>query len=100
MNQDQFMSIVRALLSLGAGWLVGHGYQSSGDAELISGAVLAIAPVAWGLLAHTDAAKVEIAKTIPDDAKIAMVESMPDVSQIVTSQAKADANPSPKVVAQ
>ena len=110
MNQDQFMGVVRALIALGSGYLVGHGYQSQGDAELLTGVVLAIAPLVWTMIAHRDAglvasvmalpdeSKVVVAASIPDAAKISLAAAVPDVAQIVTTPAKADADPSPKVV--
>ena len=99
-NQEQLNRMLRAMIALVGGWLVSHGYQSADDAALWSGLVFAVAPMIWTYIANSDAAKIETAKTIPDNAKIAMVASMSDVSRIITSAEKADAIPSDKVVAE
>ena len=85
-NEDQVMSLVRSLVAIGSGWLVGHGYQTESDAALYGGVVMSFAPIVWGMYAKRDA------------GLIASAASVPDVEQIVTTQKKADASPSDKVV--
>ena len=80
MNSDQLMSLLRTVLQIAGTALVAHGTLGITGAmwEQISGAVVMIAPVIWGIYAHTDA------------AKIASVASMPDVAQITVKSTAID----------
>lgn len=104
MNLDQILSIVRWALSVGGplgALLLSHGVSAS-DLTLLQGSIIAIIGAAppvisfvWGLVAHTDSAKLASVaampsadKTaafagIPDSAKIAAVSALPDVEKIV-----------------
>lgn len=95
MNQDQLLSILRAVLQIIGTSIVAHGTLGINGAmwEQITGAVIMLAPVLWGVAIHTDS------------AKIAAVTAMPDVKQIVVKAgavdgaAQAAADPAqPKVV--
>lgn len=59
-NSDQLLSLLRTVLQILGTALVSHGVLGINGAmwENISGAILMIAPVIWGMFAHTDAAKV------------------------------------------
>jgi hypothetical protein len=77
-NQDQFMSWLRTTLS-GIGFLVvQRGWATDATVTMVIGAVLSIAPFAWGYFAHTDS------------AKLAAVEAMPDVKEIVAKSTATD----------
>ena len=80
MNSDQLLSLLRTLLQIAGTALVSHGTLGITGAmwEQISGAVIMIAPMIWGMYAHTDA------------AKIASVAAMPDVEKIVVQPAAGD----------
>ena len=73
MNQDQILSIARAVLQVVGTGLVSKGLIGTADWSTIMGAVLMVVPVIWGMMAHTDA------------AKVAAVEAMPSVKQIVVN---------------
>ena len=79
-NTEQLMSLLRAVLQIMGTALVAHGTLGINAAlwEQISGGVLMLAPVIWGMFAHTDA------------AKIASVAAMPDVEKIVVQPLASD----------
>src|SRR5438105_76188 len=54
MNTDQFLSLIRTLLKIGAGSLVAHGYASSSTAELLIAAALAVVSVLWSHVTHQE----------------------------------------------
>jgi hypothetical protein len=95
MNSDQFLSLVRTILQIAGTVVVSHGVLGIDGAswEIISGAIIVVAPTIWGIMTRTDA------------AKIASVAAMPDVTKIIVKAtatdgvANAAADPSqPKVV--
>jgi len=45
---EALLSVLRAVLNLGAGYLVGKGYLSADLATALVGAVLIAAPMVWG----------------------------------------------------
>ena len=79
-NSDQLLSLLRTLLQIAGTAIVAHGTLGINGAmwEQISGGVLMLAPVIWGMFAHTDA------------AKIASVAAMPDVEKIVVQPLASD----------
>lgn len=86
-NQDQVLSALRWLLTVAGGYAAQRGYLDNEQVLSITGAVLALATVAWGLFAHSK------------QQKLASVAAMPNVATIVTTDQKtADAAPSEKVV--
>lgn len=76
-NSDQFMMLIRWALSIAAGFAVGHGVSDS-TWQLISGIVIAVAPLLWGYFVHTDS------------AKLAAVEALPDVKSIIVKPSATD----------
>ena len=80
MNQDQLLSLLRAVLQIFGTSIVAHGILGINGAmwEQITGAVIILAPVLWGIAIHTDS------------AKIAAVTAMPDVKQIVVKAGAVD----------
>ena len=89
MTKDQVLSMTRAVLNIVGTMLMSYGYIRGLDAEswsAISGAVLTLVGVAWGLYAHTKTS------TITAAAKL------PEVAQIVATPAFASKIPDPKVV--
>lgn len=52
MNQtlvESLLSVLRALLSTGAGYLVGKGYLNADIASSLVGLMMVCAPMAWGV---------------------------------------------------
>lgn len=80
MNQDQLLSLLRAVLQIIGTAVVAHGTLGINGAmwEQIAGAVVMIAPALWGVAVHTDA------------AKIASVTAMPDVTAVVVKAGAVD----------
>ncbi len=64
MNQEQLLGAIRSILSVLGGWAVGHGYISGDQLTMFTGAVMAIAPLIWSFLAHTDKAMVASAQSV------------------------------------
>ena len=59
MNQDQFMSIVRTFITaIGSVIAVYAGTQTQALWGVISGALIAVAPIAWSMYVHSDEGKV------------------------------------------
>lgn len=79
-NLDQVLSLVRAVLSILGTMIVAHGTFgiNAGVWEQITGVVLMVAPMVWGMYAHTDS------------AKLASVEAMPEVTKIVVKTTATD----------
>lgn len=80
MNNAQVMSVLRMLLQIAGTAIVAHGTLGINGAmwEQISGAVVMIAPVIWGLFAHTDTAALKTVEAMPDVAKIIPVPGAGD----------------------
>jgi hypothetical protein len=77
-NTDQILSLIRAILQIVGTSLMAKGVVTTADWTTYSGAILMAAPIIWGLLAHTDG------------AKIAAVAAMPDVEKIVVQPKAGD----------
>ena len=60
-NQDQVLSVLRSLLTVGGTWLVSHGVMTDTDWTTVAGAILAVAPIAWGWYAHSKKGKLAAA---------------------------------------
>jgi len=56
MTQDQFLSLLRAVLLIAGTFLITtathKGWISGGDWETLTGAVLTIVPLVWSMFAH------------------------------------------------
>lgn len=50
MTQAELLSVVRTLLGVLGTWLATSGYVSSSDWQTITGAVLVIIPLVWGVI--------------------------------------------------
>ena len=113
---DQWMSIVRWVLTLVGGILVGRGLMEAPAVAKLSDAIISAIPVisafvagitplvslVWGIIKHSQASKVadakalppveksEVADTMTDSAKLRMVEAMPDIKAIVAKPTATD----------
>lgn len=105
-NKEQSLSILRNVLSLGAGILVGKGIISAEQAATFTNQIMIAAPalvsigvLIWGLIDHTDKAKVESVASMPapavaealnkvsDVAKIQIAGAVPSVATVVVKDA-------------
>ena len=79
-NTDQLMSLLRTLLQIAGTAIVTHGTLGINGAmwEQISGAIIMLAPTVWGVLAHTDSAKLAAVEAMPDVTKISVKETASD----------------------
>jgi len=94
-NQGQIWSALRTLLSVGFGMLIGRGLINEETATALVGAIMTLAPLAWGMWNQTQASKIaavaslsheakaEVAAVLPADIKVAAVAALPDVRQVV-----------------
>ena len=57
-NQDQVMTLVRSALVIIGTVLVMLGKTSDGNWQIISGSIMAIVPIVWGLFDRTQASTV------------------------------------------
>lgn len=57
-NVQQVLSAVRWAFATFGPLLVSHGYVGSSTLEMVSGALVSLIPLVWGLFAHTQAAAV------------------------------------------
>lgn len=78
MNQDQLLSFVRTAMGALSAIALTHGIGTSSIWELITGMVLAVAPLLWGYFAHSDS------------AKLAAVEALPGVQNITVHASAGD----------
>jgi hypothetical protein len=83
---DQATSVARNLLQIVGTLLMAYGLTNEGAWQSISGAVVMMVPIIWGLFKHS---KSQI---------IASAAKLSDVDKIVTDSATAISIPSPKVV--
>lgn len=76
-NLDQAWSALRTILAAVVGWAAGRHLIGDDTAALL----LTIAPIAvplvWGMLAHTDAAKISAVEALPDVKSIIVAPSAP-----------------------
>ncbi len=83
---DQANSVARNLLQIAGTLLMAYGLTNEAAWESISGAVVMMVPIVWGLIRHS---KGQI---------ISAAAKLSDVDKIVTDHATAVSIPSPKVV--
>ena len=82
-NQEQILSLVRALLQIVGTMLVGNGIvHSSADWTAISGAVIMLVPIVWGMWAHTHDSALKVVEAMPEVKKI---EVAPEDHSVVTA---------------
>lgn len=101
-NKEQILSILRNLLSLGAGYFIAKGTITVEQAATITNEIMVAAPAVigigvfiWGLRAHTDKSKVEAVASMPapavnealskvsDVAKAQIIEATPGIATVV-----------------
>ena len=88
-NKEQLLSGVRYVVGIGTTWAIGKGYISQDEATQILAMAIPAAMLVWGIWAKRNS------------AAVANVAEMPNVAKVVmTTQAAAAAQPSPKVTAQ
>jgi len=87
---DNLQSIARAILTSAAGVLVADGYLTSAQLQVVIGAVIALASVAWSIYSNhqTRAANA-----------VAAVTGVPTVVPLVGTPTVANAQPSPTATA-
>lgn len=76
MNQDQAMSILRDILQIVGTSLVAYSATTGITEQMwatISGGVLMIAPVVWGIWTHNKTNTIAAAAKIPEVAKVVAV---------------------------
>lgn len=88
-NKEQALSILRNLLSLAMGYLIAKGTITleqaatlTSDIMIAAPALIGIAVFVWGLLDHTDKAKVESVASMPAPAQAAALNKISDVAKI------------------
>jgi hypothetical protein len=75
MNQDQFMSILRAVITaVGSIIAVIASQQDQQLWGVVSGAIVAIAPIAWSMYVHSDAGKIAAASALPQVKAITVTD--------------------------
>jgi hypothetical protein len=73
MTQDQVMTIVRSILQIVGTSLVSYSAATGITEQMwatISGGILMIVPVIWGLYAHNTANTIAAASKLPEVAKV------------------------------
>jgi hypothetical protein len=60
MNQQQVLSVTRDIMQAIGTLLAAYGVVNSGVWETISGVVVMVIPVAWGLWVHTQASTIAV----------------------------------------
>ena len=90
MNQQQVGGIVRAIMLGASGILVSLGFQQAAGPgwEALTGMAVAASGVAWSWWVHSTARQID---------NVANKDEV--VAVVLADQAKAEANPSPKIVA-
>jgi len=87
---DTLQSVLRALLTSAAGVLVADGYLTSAQLQMVIGAVIALASVAWSVYSNR--------QTRAANA-VAAVTGVPTVVPLVGTPTVANAQPSPTATA-
>lgn len=89
LNQEQYMSIVRNLLQVAGTFLTTYGVLQDAAWTPIAGAVLMVAPVAWGLYAHTDTNAVAVVDKMakdPDSPVVGVVVTRTPAGEAMAAQ--------------
>jgi len=87
---DNLQSVIRAILTSAAGVLVADGYLTSGQLQIVIGAVIALASVAWSIYSN---------KQTRAANAVAAVTGVPTVVPLVGTPTVANAQPSPTATA-
>jgi hypothetical protein len=96
MNQEQFMSIVRAVLQIIGTALVSYSVKTGITDQIwttISGSVLMVAPVIWGLVVHTQANAIAIVAKLPSTDVSAAGTTIKILDPALAKVAQANATP-------
>ena len=88
MTQDQFLAVLRQLLSFTGGFAVARGWLTNEQLTALAGLVPPLVAIWW------------VWRKASPSSQIASVAANPDVKKIVTDPKIAVASPSGKVVAQ
>ncbi|MDH7794139.1 MULTISPECIES: hypothetical protein [unclassified Beijerinckia] len=88
MTQDQFLAVLRQLLSFAGGFAVARGWLTNEQLTAVAGLVPPLVAIWW------------VWRRSSPGGQIAAVAANPDVSQIVAKAEVANASPSVKVVPQ
>jgi hypothetical protein len=103
MNQDQFMSILRTCITaIGSVIAVYAGTQEQALWGVISGAIIAIAPIAWSMYVHSDAGKVAAVSALPEVKGITFANNdngLADIAKRADPTTNVILLPKPKAVA-
>ena len=99
LTEDEWLSLLRTVVKSIAAIMVARGYQNDDMATMTVSIIMGIAPIAFDMMAHSEAGQIATATALPDDAKISIAAAVPDVAKIVTTPERAKADPSEKVVA-
>jgi len=90
-NQDQFLSVVRSLLSIAGTLGVAYGVGTENTWATIGSSVIPIAALAWGQFVHSDSQKVASVSAMPEvkgltvtDSKLADAAKAADPTTAVT----------------
>lgn len=93
---DQWMSIIRWVLTLVGGILVGRGLMEAPAVAKLSDAIINAIPVisafiagitplvslVWGIIKHSQASKVADAKALPPAAKVEVAQTLPSLDKL------------------
>jgi len=72
MNQDQVMSIARAVLQIVGTFLISNGIFTEANWGTAAGAILVLVGIGWGMYAQTKANKVAAVAAMPEVAKVVL----------------------------
>ena len=104
MNAEQAKSLIRWVIATFGPFIIAQGYASQSTLELVSGVLVSLVPLAWGMFTHTQANAVAVVDMIakqpesgvkaivtePTEAGRELAASMPGSTTVVAgSQAAA-----------
>src|SRR6476646_10674774 len=69
-TKDQQLSAIRSVLQLVGGLAVQYGYTNDTQWTLISGILLSLTSLCWGLFSHTPDATIKAAEVTPGVVKV------------------------------
>jgi hypothetical protein len=77
MNQDQIMSLIRIVAGIVSGMLLTKGAISADDSNMlvsgvitIAGAIVGVAPIIWGIFAHTHTSMIQSVNAADNGVKV------------------------------
>lgn len=75
MSSTQFQALLRQLLTLLGGYMVGAGYLDAASAEAMVGALAVIGGVGWSLWASRKVGVINAASSIPEVSSVGVTNS-------------------------